>query len=203
MNSHLQSHVFWGTNSPLTSFAGAALFVIASDRISAAIICLLALLWINLFTMLATGTGRKFFPAQGVNAVLIFVSSFAAFLFFFIVWLFSPVTAMESTLFILIGPVLLLSSGLHSRIREYDTVEMLSQGAAEAFVMGMLILALALIREPLGFGSFSIPGSGLIRFAKEGLLSLFQFSSGALILLGYGTALYRYHRNQYTNSEDE
>jgi len=203
MNSHLQSHIFWGTNSPLTSFTGAALFVIASDRISSAIVCLLALLWVNLLTMLAAGTGRKFFPAQGGNAVLVFVSSFAALLFFFIVWLLSPLTAMESTLFIVLCPALLVSSNLYSRAAEYDTLEMLSQGAAEAFVMGMLILALALIREPLGFGSVSIPGSGLIRFAKEGPLGLLQFSSGALILLGYGTALYRHHRNQYTNSEDE
>jgi len=67
----------------------------------------------------------------------------------------------------------------------------------------MLLLGMALIREPLGFGSVSVPGFDIFRFVREEPLRFFQASSGALIILGYGIAVYRHYRNRYTNSEDD
>jgi hypothetical protein len=65
------------------------------------------------------------------------------------------------------------------------------------------VLALALIREPLGHGSLSLPGVSPVRFFREEPLRILEAASGALILLGYGTAIYRHFRNRETNSEDE
>jgi hypothetical protein len=161
----MQSHLFWGINSPLSAFTGVGLIVIASGRITSALVCLAALLWTNALTMFAAGIGRKVLPEKGSDAVLVFVSSFGSFLFYFFLSLASPFLAMENALCILLCPAFLLASGLYSRVREYDTPEMVFQAVSEALVLGALILALALIREPLGSASVSLPGLGLIRFA--------------------------------------
>jgi hypothetical protein len=216
----MQSHLFWGLHSPLSAFTGVGLIIIASGRIASALICLGALLWTNALTLFAAGIGRKALPEKGRSVVLVFVSSFACFLFYFFVSLVSPFQAMENTLCILLCPAFLLASDLYSRIKEYDTPEMVFQAVSEAFVLGALVLALALIREPLGSGSVSLPGFGLIRFiggeapASQGPslpeprvplepLALLKLSSGALVILGYCVALYRFQRNLYTNQEDD
>jgi hypothetical protein len=211
----MQSHLFWGIHSPLSAFTGVGLIIIASGQIASALICLVALLWTNALTLFAAGVGRRVLPEKGRDAILVFVASFACFLFYFFLSLVSPFRAMENALCMLLCPAFLLASGLYSRVHEYDTPEMVFQAVSEALVLGVLILALALIREPLGFGSVSLPGFGLIRFA--GALSeappesrlplepvgLLKLSSGALIILGYGVALYRHRRNLYTNQEDD
>jgi hypothetical protein len=208
----MQSHLFWGIHSPLSAFTGMGLIIIASGRIASALVCLAALLWTNALTLFAAGVGRKALPEKGRDVVLVFVASFACFLFYFFVFLVSPFQAMENALCILLCPVFLLASGLYSRVHEYDAPEMVFQAVSEALVLGALILAMALIREPLGSGSISLPGFGLIQFiggedqASQALLEpigLLKFSSGALIILGYGIALYRRRRNLYTNQEDD
>jgi hypothetical protein len=227
----MQSHLFWGTRSPLSAFTGMGLIIVASGRISSALVCLVALLWTNALTLFAAGIGRKALPEKGRDAVLVFVSSFTCFLFYFFLFLISPFHAMENALCILLCPAFLLASGLYHRIKEYDTPEMVFQAVSEAFVLGALVLAMALIREPLGSGSISLPGLGRIRFmGRESPLSrtilpadpalspeppaaggafpleplaLLKLSSGALIILGYGIALYRHRRNFYTNQEDD
>jgi hypothetical protein len=193
------------------------LIIIASGRIASALVCVLALLWVNALTLFAAGIGRKVLPQKGDEVVLVFVSSFAGFLFYFFTFLVSPFQAMENALSILLCPAFLLASGLYHRVKEYDTTEMVFQALCEALVLGALILALALIREPLGSGSVSLPGLGLIRFigGESGLsqaesgappvepLALLKLSSGVLIVLGYGVALYRRRRNTYTNQEGD
>jgi hypothetical protein len=78
----------------------------------------------------------------------------------------------------------------------------IGEGVLQAFTEGMslsaLILGLALIREPLGYGTLSFPGGA------QGIAVLFTFppgiqlpiriasaSAGAFFLLGYGIALFR------------
>jgi hypothetical protein len=201
MNAHLKNHPFWGLSSPLIAFSGAALLIIASSRIQAALLCALALLWVNMLTMLAAGALREIFPEKYAPAVLPFVSSFAALLFFFALFLAAPLAALESEFFVALCPVHLVVSGLYGRVKEYDTGEMVLQGAAEAALLGLLVLGMALVREPLGLGSMSLPGLGEVRFA-DGPFALFRFSSGALILLGYGVAVYRRFRRENTGEED-
>ncbi len=65
-----------------------------------------------------------------------------------------------------------------------------------------VLRAFALIREPLGFLSLSLPGGAqgiilLFSFEKEAFLPIHVIasSSGALLLLGYGIGLYRYFRS--------
>jgi uncharacterized membrane protein YiaA len=142
-------------------------------------------------------------PQRGRSEILLFLSALGSVLFFILLWFFNPILALESYFFIFLVPVVFAASSIGERVLEYDLLEVLSQSLAEALILGMLILALSLIREPLGFGSLSVPGLDIIRFVREEPLRILQASSGALIILGYGTALYRYFRNQYTNSEDD
>jgi hypothetical protein len=203
MNPRMQAHLFWGSHSPLSALTGAGLLVIASGRIAGALVCTAALVWVYAFTMTAAKLGRAYLPPRGKNWILLFLSALSSQIFMVILWIFSPVMALESSFFILLAPMVFAASGLAGRTQAYDLLEALSQAAAEALVLGILILALSLIREPLGFGSLSLPGLDSIRFLREEPLRILQLSSGALILLGYGTAIYRHFRNQYTNSEDD
>jgi hypothetical protein len=203
VNGQSQSHLFWGINSPLSSLTGAALLIMASGRIAFALIALISLLFVYVFTMIAVKLGTPLFPQQGQNMVLLFLSSLFSSFFFILLWIIDPVSAMECSFFIILVPAAFVSSGLYARIVEYDMLEIVSQSIAESFIMGMLILGVALIREPLGFGSLSVPGFDIVRFTKEEPVRFFQSSAGALVILGYGIAIYRHFRNQYTNSEDD
>lgn len=202
MNAHMESHLFWGKNAPLTSLNGLVLLVIATGRITFAIIASLALAWVYVFTMTAVKLGGDYFPQWGRNAALLFVASFASGVFLFILWIVSPILSLECSLFIFFMPVIFVASRLYDRVLKYDIGEVVSQSLAEALIMGVLMIAFSLIREPLGFGSVSFPGFDIIRFISEPARVL-QASSGAFIILGYCVALYRRYRNQITNSEDD
>jgi hypothetical protein len=203
MNVQMESHFFWGKHSPLSSLTGAALIVIASGRISFALICSLALVWVYVFVLAAAKLGGEYFPVWGRGAVLLFLSSLAAGIFFVLLWFFSPLLAMESAFFIFLVPVTFIASGISNRVLDYDIGEVVTQGLSDALVLGVLILGFSLVREPLGFGSISLPGFDSIRFARIEPLRLLQASSGALILFGYGVAVYRHFRNDMTNSEED
>jgi hypothetical protein len=80
----------------------------------------------------------------------------------------------------------------------------------DAAILGFLIIALALIREPLGFMTLSLPvgeGPGMAElFREDDGTSLFPIrilasAGGALLLLGYGVALFRYLRKPYIKEE--
>jgi hypothetical protein len=198
-----QSHLFWGIHSPLGSLIGAGLLITASGRIAFAVICTLALVWVYVFTVMAAKLGNKYLPPRGRNAALLFTAALGTHFFMILLWIFNPVLAMESAFFVFLCPVIFTASEFCSRVLAMDTLEALSQALAESLILGVLILGLSLIREPLGYGSISFPGLDIIRFIREEPLRFLQASSGALICLGYGTALYRRFRNRHTPSEDE
>ncbi|MDR2313217.1 MAG: hypothetical protein LBE02_01625 [Spirochaetaceae bacterium] len=201
MNSQAQSHLFWGINSPLTTLTGSGLLIIASGRISFALVCGMALIWVYVFSLCAAKLGKL--PPPGRAPALLFLSALGACIFFVVLWILNPILALESSFFIFLSPVVFTASRLCERVWDFDMAEGLSQAVTEALILGILILGLSLIREPLGFGSVSVPGLDSIRFIQEEPLRILQASSGALIILGYGIAVYRYFRNRYTNSEDD
>jgi hypothetical protein len=90
-----------------------------------------------------------------------------------------------------------------------EAEDALARALLEALVLGVLIVALALIREPLGLGSLSIPGGTfgfieLFTYDTGGIvpLRIISSSAGAFLLLGYATALFRFYRNRITGTED-
>jgi Na+-transporting NADH:ubiquinone oxidoreductase subunit NqrD len=198
-----QNNPLWGINSPLSALAGAALFIIASARLESALICLFALLWINTLTMLALAAGRPAVPEKGSAAVRVFTASFAGLLFFFLLWFFNPLSAMESAFFLVLCPALFINSGIYERAGNGELLKKLLQAASEALAQGLLVVAVALIREPLGSGALSLPGLEPFRFALRRPAAVFGIPAGALLLLGYGIALYRRLRNHFFKQEGE
>lgn len=99
-------------------------------------------------------------------------------------------------------PVICMASGVLERFETQTLREKCFSSLSEALLLGLLIVIFALIREPLGYVSLSLPGgvqgSVLFSFREESFLPvrLIASSSGALLLLGYFLALYRYYREK-------
>jgi hypothetical protein len=114
---------------------------------------------------------------------------------------------MECFFPILLGPLVYTGSGTAKRIQAMDLSEGLTESFFDVLAYCGLSLALALIREPLGFLSLSFPGGnrGMIFFfaGKTSLLYPVSLSSGALLLLGYGIALYNVFKGRNNAGEDE
>jgi hypothetical protein len=190
------SHPFWGAQAPLATFSGGALLILGSTRFSFALTVVLALLWVYILTALALRIPAL--PRRGRGEIALFLSSFTAGVFALVLFFMCPILAMDSLLFLILCPLCCVSSGVLARIEKLDTGEAVFQSYMEAMILSGLILTMALIREPLGYGTLSLPGGrqGIlcpVKFPEESFppLRILSSSAGAFFLLGYGVALFR------------
>ena len=205
---HIDSHVFWGVKSPFSALTGAGLIIMASGRFAFAVACSTTLVWVYVLTALVFYAARPVMPSSGRNLILLFLSSFLCGLFVLLVSLINPLLIMNTTFFLLLIPPFCLSTGFFETIEPTDLFDTVIRALFEAVSLAGIILAFALVREPLGLGTLSIPS------AAHGIRELFNredsntiipaqiisVSSGGLLLLGYGTALYRYVRENYAEA---
>jgi hypothetical protein len=202
-------HIFWGSRSPLASLSGGVLLIIASSRLAYALAAAGALLWVYGLSALLAYPVARMIPHQGKPLILVFCASFIGSLYLLLLWFISPLTALEVFFIVSVVPLVSVSSGIFKRIESLDLDEALGRALSEGAVFGGLLIIFALIREPLGFGSLSLPGgpSGIVllfSFENDFLpLRLIAGSAGALLLLGYGVGLYRYYRKIHAPREDE
>jgi hypothetical protein len=182
----------------------------ASARLAYAIIAAGALLWVYGLSALSVYTCSRIFPVWGRSMVLTFLASFFGGLYLLWFWFISPLTAMEVFFLVSLIPLLCAGSGVFNRIESLDLGEAAARALSEAAVFGAILIVFSIIREPLGFGSLSVPGASL------GIVTLFYLgdvpflpvcliagSAGALLLLGYGVGLYRHFRKIHAPREDE
>jgi hypothetical protein len=210
-NLRLQNHLFWGPYAPLSTLIGVGILIMASSRTAFALVTLAALVWVYALTPLIFRIASPVLPQRGGDLILVTLSTFAGGLFHLILWLISPLLAMETALLIILTPVCYIASGVFSRLKSLPPKETLIRPIFEALALGLLILVMALIREPLGFGSFSLPGGikGIIEIFGGGENSFFSIqiigsSAGALLLFGYGLAVFRREKNrQFRRELDE
>ncbi|MDR0624127.1 MAG: hypothetical protein LBG10_06825 [Treponema sp.] len=209
MNSPYQSHLFWGPFSPLVSLTGGGLLIMASGRLAYAIVAAGALIWTCGFSALIAFPCRRLFPKRGKNPVLVFLSAFTGSIYVLFLCLVSPILGMETFFFVSLTPLLCIGSGLFERINSLELGEAVFRALGEAAVLGGLIIAFSLIREPLGYLSLSLPGGvyGIVKIFSSGEKTFLPVhiaagSAGALLLLGYGMGLYRYFRNQRVPPEN-
>jgi hypothetical protein len=203
-------HIFWGSISPLTGLAGGGLLIMASDRLAHAIVAAGALLWVYGFSALAVYPGARVFPEKGKVPLFVFLAAVIGSVYLLLLWLASPLAALENFFIVSLIPLFCAVSGLFSRLESLSLKQSLFRAASEALVTGALIIVLAILREPLGFCSLSLPGGSqgivlLFSFEGESVLPIriIASSSGALLLLGYGVGLYRYFRDRYAPEEEE
>lgn len=207
MNQRLESHLFWGAHSPLAALAGLGIIIMASSMLATALICSAALIWVYGLTTLIFYASRKIMPSRGTVAVLVFLSAFVCGVFMLLLSLLSPLLVMGTGFLLILVPSYCLGQGFFGP-ESLDPVDAVSRAILEALTLSGVIIAIALIREPLGMGTLSLPGGsgGIVElFAsqeEQGPMPLrfLSVSSGALLLLGYGTALYRYFREQYAGT---
>jgi hypothetical protein len=208
--SHLkQTHIFWGAHAPLSSLTGGALLIIGSVRTAYAIISLCSLVWVYGLTIFIASAAKPILPRGGKSLLFVFLSSLLGGLFLLVMFFLNPILAGETAILVLLTQITCIGSGLCQRLDFLDPAEALGRAFLEALILGLLIIAFALIREPAGFGSLSIPGGirGFITlFNGEGRffpLQVISSSSGALILLGYGLAVFHWYKNHYSHPEDD
>jgi Na+-transporting NADH:ubiquinone oxidoreductase subunit NqrD len=209
MNRQVHRHVFWRSTSPLACLSGVALLIIASDRLAHAIIATIALIWVYCLSLLAVRISVRFFPRRGRMPLLAFLCSFIAGVFLLMLWILSPLCALESFFVISLVPMHCIASGVFKRLETINLDDAILDSFSESLLLGLLIVIFALIREPIGFLSLSLPGGTqgiilLFTFKSDFFLpvSLVSGSSGALLLLGYLLGLYRYLRAKYAPQED-
>ncbi|MDR3167534.1 MAG: hypothetical protein LBT93_06285 [Treponema sp.] len=207
MNRRLQTHLFWGNRAPLSSLAGGGLFIMGSSRTAFALVVCGALLWVYGLSALGAYFFKPLFPRRGKIIILIFLSSFMASLYLLLLSLVNPLLVMGTSFLILLTPICCMGSGILFRLNSPDPAELLSRALLEALTLGGLILALALIREPIGFAALSLPGGihGIIEIfnVEEGdffPVRIISISAGGFFLLGYGLALFYRFRDQDTQA---
>jgi hypothetical protein len=175
----------------------------ASSRLAFGIVSAGALLWVYGLSALAAFAAAPMLPKPVKTLALVFISSFAAGLYLMLLWLMSPLLGMESFFLVSLIPLVCAGSGIFERIASADMGEAVSRALSEAAVLGALIIGLSLVRDPLGYLSLSLPGG------IDGIVTLFSLenenlmpvriaasSAGALLLLGYGTGVYRYFNGE-------
>jgi len=214
MNQRIGMHLFWGQVSPLSSLTGLALIVLASSRFSYALIITAAFLWVYGLASLIYAFTRKYIPAKGRMIVLLFLVTFLCGIFALFTSMINPLLIMTTSFFLVLIPPTCLGSGFFQAAEldnNHNPGELVSRALLEAAVLSALIIAFSLLREPLGFGTLSIPGSpgGIVELFywanADGfiLIRILSLSSGAILLLGYIIALYRYIGKQLGSiSED-
>jgi len=196
-------HRLLGNASPLSTLCGGGLLIMASDRLAHALTILGALLWVYCLSTLAVYAGSKVFPRRGGSVLLAFLTSFVAGIFALLLWIMSPLCAMEMFFAISLVPIVCISSGILQKTESQSLKERIFNSLWEALVLGIVIVIFAIIREPLGYLSLSLPGGPqgivlLFSLEKEFFLPvhLIAGSCGALLLLGYFLGLYRRYREE-------
>jgi len=219
MNRRFNTPLLWGAHSPFIAFTGAGLIIMASSRFAYAIICAGALLWVYGLTTLVFSNAEIIMPRRGRMIILLFLSTFLCGIFMFLAGLLNPLLIISAGYFMILIPPCCLGSGLFEACDSVDPMEAVSRSLLEAGVMAGIIIALALIREPLGMGTLSFPGG------PQGIVDLFNnhdaehfvparilsASAGGILLFGYGTALFLYFsernggipRNSELQEEDQ
>jgi hypothetical protein len=194
--------------SPVGALPGCGLLIIASGKLSHAVTAVGALVWVYGLTTLVSYTAAKLFPRQGGTTLISFLASFMAAVYLFALWLLSPLCALESFFAVSLVPVFYMASGAPKRFNALSAGDSFFSSFFEAMSLGVLLLAFALIREPLSFMSLSLPGGVqgsvmLFSFSLESFLPirLIASSGGTLLLLGYFWALCKY-RNKIRGGDN-
>jgi hypothetical protein len=193
--------LFLGDHAPLSTLTSAGLMIVATSRLAFAIGAAGALVWVYALMALILGFAKPILPKRGLLFLQLMLAGFLGSLYMLIFQCVNPYLGMETTFLFLLCPLSYVGSGICRRIGGLPRREAVFKAFLEALALGGVLAALALIREPLGFGSLTLPGGsqGLVAlFAPGSADSAVYFpariiagASGGLLLLGYVLALFR------------
>jgi hypothetical protein len=189
---------------PLTTLSAVALVVVASSRLAYAIIALINMVFVYLFTVLISETLKRvrlfkhskheiwLFPKNNQKLVYLFLSNFTGCLFFFVHYCISPLLAIETLFIALFVPIFAYLEEIGGKYADLPLFHAAKKCFLESIYLGFLAIIIALIREPLGYATLSLPGGngGIIElFNKDGTfpftIEIISLSSGAFLLIGF------------------
>jgi Na+-transporting NADH:ubiquinone oxidoreductase subunit NqrD len=202
---------FRGPHAPLSTLTGVGLMIIATSRLAFAITAAGALVWVYTLTAFVLSFAKPILPKRGLLVMQLFLVAFWGNLYILIFHCINPYLGMETTFLLLLCPLSCIGSGICRRIRGLARRDSILRAFLEALALGGILVALALIREPLGFGSLTLPGGsqGLtVLFDSESPPSVAYYpariiagASGGLLLLGYVLALFRRFKRRFSQEE--
>jgi Na+-translocating ferredoxin:NAD+ oxidoreductase RnfE subunit len=185
--------------------------IVATSRLAFALGAAGALVWVYVLTALTLGFAKPILPKRGMSVLQPFLTSFWGSLYMLIFQCLNPYWGMETTFLLLLCPLSCIGSGICRRIEGLARRDAILKAFMEALTLGGVLVALGLIREPLGFGSLTLPGG------PQGLAALFALespdsaaylpariiagTSGGLLLLGYALALFRRFKRRFAREE--
>jgi Na+-translocating ferredoxin:NAD+ oxidoreductase RnfE subunit len=210
-NSSVAACLFERVNAPLSALTGAGLMIIATSRLAFALGAAGALVWVYTLTALILSVAKPILPKRGLPVLQLFLVSFLGSLYMLIFHCLNPYLGMETSFLFLLCPLSCVGSGICRRIEGLALRKSILKAFLEALVLGGLLIALSLIREPLGFGALTLPGG------PQGLVTLFALgspagslyfpvrilagASGGLLLLGYVLILCRRLKSRFFREE--
>jgi hypothetical protein len=119
-------------------------------------------------------------------------------IFYLLVDIFNPFLASETLLLLTLPPILCYSSNICGRTASDTLDEALYKAIYEALLIGIFTIVLSFLREPLGYGALSVPGSDYAVYELFNLDSIYPLpiqiissSAGALLILGYIFIVFR------------
>jgi hypothetical protein len=180
----------------------------ASSRLAYAIFCAGALLWVYTLTVLIFYSLRKILPERGKTVALLFLTSFILSTYVLLTGLLNPILIAGTWFIIIFVCPLCAGSGLFEEADTVDIGDILPHVLMEATVLAVLIIAISLIREPIGLGSLSLPGgiSGIVEFFGDEQgnnffpIRFFSIAAGGFITLGFVSAVFRHYRNLHSGT---
>ncbi|MDR1468499.1 MAG: hypothetical protein LBT00_04335 [Spirochaetaceae bacterium] len=206
---------------PLTILSATALLIVASSRFAFALIAALNLVVVYVLTVLIAealkrlkvpkqGGGKiALFPQENRKIISVFLANLAGCAFFFVYYCITPLLAMETLFITLFVPIFAYSENISEKYAALPLPLALKRCFFESFSLGALIMVIALIREPLGYATLSLPGGsgGIIElFHQEGNLSfaveIASLSSGAFLLVGFIMVLFRVIERRKTDRRE-
>jgi hypothetical protein len=195
---------------PLTTLSAAALLVVASSRLAFAIVALINLVTVYLFTALISEALKKvrlfknsgheiwLFPKKNQKLADLFLVNFIGCIFFFVHYCISPLLAMETIFITLFVPIFAYLEDAGEKYADLPLLRVAKKSFFESIYLGILTIAIALIREPLGYATLSLPGGsgGIIElFNNENsfpfTIEIISLSSGAFLLIGFIMVVFR------------
>jgi hypothetical protein len=195
---------------PLTVLSATALLVVASSRFAFAVIAAVNLVVVYVLTILITESLKRLktpkqsgdkialFPQNNRKIIDVFLVNLSGCAFFFVYYCITPLLALETLFITLFVPIFAYSENISEKYATLPPFLAIKRCFFESLYLGVLIMAVALIREPLGYATLSLPGgsSGIIElFNKEGrfpfAIEIVSLSSGAFLLVGFIMVLFR------------
>jgi hypothetical protein len=205
------ARLFFGDRAPLSTLMNAGLMILATSRLAFALSAAGALVWVYTLMALVLGFAKPILPKKGLPVLHLMLAGFWGSLYMLLFQCVNPYLGMETTFLSLLCTLSCVGSGLCRRIEGLARREAVLKAVLEALALGGVLAALALLREPLGYGSLTFPGGpqGLIAlFAPESSASAVYFparilagASGGLLLLGYVLALFRRFKRRFVRED--